>query len=182
MYPQISDYQLSSPYWKAYLIKDGNVLLEQAPAPVMVGLYQLVQSLSHVWLFATPWSAACQASLSITNSWSLFRLIYIESVMPSNHFSSHLQSFPASGSVPMSQSIESGGQSIGVSVSSSFLPKNTQGWLPLGWTDWISMQSKGLSRVLSNTTVQMHQFFGTSFLYSSTLTSMQDYWKNHSFA
>ena len=74
-------------------------------------------------------------------------------------FSSCLQSFPASGSFQMSQLFESGGQSIGVSASTSVLPMNTQDWCPLGWTGWISLQSKGLSRVFSNTTVQKHQFF-----------------------
>ena len=72
----------------------------------------------------------------------------------------HLQSFPASGSFPVSQFYASGGQSIGVSASTSVLQMNTQDWFPLGWTGWISLQSKGLSRVLSNTTVQKHQFFG----------------------
>ena len=75
-------------------------------------------------------------------------------------FSSHLQSFPASGSFQMIQLFSSGGQSIGVSTSTSALPMNTQDWSPLGWTDWISLQSKGLSRVFSSTTVQKHQFFG----------------------
>ena len=79
------------------------------------------------------------------------------SVVP---FSSHLQSFSASGSFQMSQFFTSGGQSIGVSASASVLPVNTQDWPPLGWTGWISLQSKGLSRVFSNTTVQKHQFFG----------------------
>ena len=73
---------------------------------------------------------------------------------------SHLQSFPASGSFPVSQFFASDGQSIGVSASTSVLPMNTQDWLPLGWTGWISLQSNGLSRVFSNTTVQKHQFFG----------------------
>ena len=73
---------------------------------------------------------------------------------------SHLQSFPASRSFQMSQLFTSGGQSIGVSASASILPKNTQDWSPLEWTGWISLQSKGLSRVFSNTTVQNHQFFG----------------------
>ena len=76
------------------------------------------------------------------------------------HFSSHLQSFPASGSFQMSQLFASGGQSIGVSASASVLPLNIQDWSPLAWTGWISLQSKGLSRVFSNTTVQKHQFFG----------------------
>ena len=78
------------------------------------------------------------------------------SVVP---FSSYLQSFPASGSFPMSQFFESGGQSIRVSASASVLPMNIQDWFPLGWTGWTSLQSKGLSRVFSNTTVQKHQFF-----------------------
>ena len=72
-----------------------------------------------------------------------------------------LQSFPASGSFQMSQLFSSGGQSIGVSASTSILPMNTQDWSPLGWTGWTSLQSKGLSRVFSNTTVQKHQFFST---------------------
>ena len=75
-------------------------------------------------------------------------------------YSSHLQSFPASGSFPMSQLFASGGQSIGVSASASVLPRNIQDWFPLGWIGSISLQSKGLSRVFSNTTVQKHQFFG----------------------
>ena len=76
-------------------------------------------------------------------------------------FSSHLQSFSASGSFQMSQLFASGGQSVGVSDSTSVLPMNIQDWSPLGWTGWISLQSKGLSRVFSNITVQKHQFFGT---------------------
>ena len=75
-------------------------------------------------------------------------------------FSSCLQSFPASGSFQMSQLFASGGQSTAVSASASVLPMNIQDWFPLGWTHWISLQTKGLSRVFSNTTVQKHQFFG----------------------
>ena len=125
------------------------------------------QSLSHVQLFATPWTAAHQASLSSTNSQSLPKLMSIgrwwhptisSSVIP---FSSRLQSFPASGSFQMSQLFTSGGQSVEVSASASVLPMNTQDWSPLGWTGWISLQSKGLPRVFSNTTVQKHQLFGT---------------------
>ena len=97
-------------------------------------------------------------------------------------FSSHLQSFPASGSFQMSQFFTSGGQNIGVSASASVLPMNIQDWFPLGWTGWTSLPFKGLSRVFSNTTVQKHQFWTVlSFLYSPTLTSIHDYWKNHSF-
>ena len=80
------------------------------------------------------------------------------SVVP---FSSCPESFPASGSFPMSQLFASGGPSIGVSASTSVLPMNTQDWFPLGWTGWISLQSKELSRVFFNTTVEKHQFFGT---------------------
>ena len=118
-------------------------------------------------LFVMPWTAAHQASLSITNSWSLLKLMSIESVMPSNRLillhplSSCLQSFPASGSFPMSQLIASGGQSIGASASTPVLPMNIQDWFPLGLAYLISLQSKGLSRVFSNTTVQKHQFFDT---------------------
>ena len=96
-------------------------------------------------------------------------------------FSSHLQSFPASGSFPMSQFFASGGLSIGASASASVLPMNIHDWFPLGWTDLISLQSKGLSKVFSNTTVQSINSSVFSFLYSPTLTSMHDYWKNHSF-
>ena len=82
-------------------------------------------------------------------------------------FSSRLQSFPASVSFPMSQFFASGGQSIRVSASASVLPMNTQDWSPSGWTGWISLQSKGLSRVFSNTTVQKHQFFGAQLSFKS---------------
>ena len=121
--------------------------------------FSSVQSLSHVRLFATPWITAHQASLSITNSCSSSRWCHpaiSSSVVP---FSSCPQSLPASASFPMSQLFTWGGQSIGVSASASVLPMNTQDWSPLGWTGWISLQSKGLSRVFSNTTVQKHQFF-----------------------
>ena len=97
-------------------------------------------------------------------------------------FSSHLQSFPALGYFPMSQFFASGGQSIGVSVSASVLPMNIQDWFPLGLTGWISHQSKRLTRVFSNITVQRHLFFSAQLsLYSPNLTSIHDYWKNRSF-
>ena len=98
-----------------------------------------------VYLNSCPLSRWCHPAIS-------------SSVIP---FSSCPQSFPASGSFQMSQPFTSGGQSMGVSASTSVLPKNTQDWSPLGWTGWISLQSKGLSGVFSNTTVQKHQFFGT---------------------
>ena len=122
--------------------------------------FSSVQLLSHVQLLATPWTTARQASLSITNSQSLPELMSIKSVMPSNHLILCRpllllpSSFPASESFQMSQFLASGGQSIGVSASTSVLPMNTQDWSPLGWTGWTSLQSKGLSRVFSNTTVQ----------------------------
>ena len=125
-------------------------------------MFSSVQSLSHVWLFVTPWTVAHQAPLYITNSWSLLKLMSITSVMPSNHlilcrpFSSHLQSFPASGSFPVSQLFTLGGQSIG--ASASVLPMNTQDWFPLGLIRLISLQSKGFSGVFSSTTIQKHQF------------------------
>ena len=129
--------------------------------------FSSVQLLSCVRLFTTPWTAACQASLSITNSRTYLKLVSIESVLSSNHLILCClllllpSIFPASGTFLMSLLFTSGGQSIGVSASASVLPMNIQDWFPLGWTDWISLQPKGLSRVFSNTTVQKHQFFYT---------------------
>ena len=126
-----------------------------------------VQLLSRVRLFATPWIGARQASLSITNSRSLLKLMPIKLVMPSSHLILCcplllLPPIPPSIRVfPMSQHFTWGGQSIGVSASASVLPMNTQDWSPLGQTGWISLESKGLSRVFSNTTVQKHQLFST---------------------
>ena len=126
----------------------------------------VVQSLSCVRLFAAPQTVALQASLSSTISWSLLRFMSIESVMPSNHLmlcrplSSGLQSFPASGSFPVSWLFVSGCQSIGPSDSASILLMNIQGWLPVVFTGLISLQSKGLSRVFSSTSIQKRQFFG----------------------
>ena len=99
------------------------------------------------------------------------------SVVP---LSSCLQSFPALGSFPMSHFFASGGQNIGVSASASVLPTNIQGWFPLELAGLISLQSKGLSKVFCNTTIQKHQFFGAQLFYSPTLTSIHDHWKNHS--
>ena len=127
--------------------------------------FSSVQLLSHVWLSVTPWSVAHQASLSITNSqsWNSSPSSWwchptsSSSVVP---FSSHLQSFPESGSFPMSQFFTTDGQRIGVSASASVLPMNIQDRFPLGLTGWISLLSTGLSRVFSNTTIQKHRFFG----------------------
>ena len=125
-----------------------------------------VQSFSHVQLFLMQWTRAGQASLSITNCWNYsnssplnqwFHPTISSSVVP---FSSCLQSLPESWSFPVSQFFTSGGQSIGVSASTPVPSMNTQDWFPSGWTSCISLQSKGLARVFSNTTVQKHQFFG----------------------
>ena len=101
-------------------------------------------------------------------------LTILPSVIP---FSFHLQSFPASGSFPMSQFFTSGGQSIGVSASASVLPMNIQDWFPLGCIGWISLKSKGLSRSSPTLQFKSKNFLALSFLYSSTLTSIHDYWK-----
>ena len=134
----------------------------------MVERVVFVQSLSRVWLFVTPRTAAHQASLSFTIS----RVWVCSNSRPSSwwchptisssviSFSSRLQPFPASGSFPMSQFFTSGGQSIRASTSASVLPMNIQDRFPLGLTCLISLQSKGLSKVFSNTTVQKHQSFG----------------------
>ena len=150
-------------------------------------MFSSIQLLSHVQLFMTPWTAACQASLSVTNSgvhpnpcplsqWC--HPTTSSSVIP---FSSCSQSLPASGSFPLSQLFASGGQSIGVSASESVFPMNIQDWFPLGWTGWISLLSKGLSE--SSPTPQFKSINSSvlSFLYSPTLTSIHDYWKNYSF-
>ena len=128
--------------------------------------FSSVQSFSHVQLFAIPWIAACQASLPSptpgvhseshqSSQWC--HPAISSSVFP---FSSCPQSLPASESFPMSQVFTWSGQSTEVSALASFLPKKSQGWSPSEWTGWLSLQSKGLSRVFSNTTVQKHQFFG----------------------
>ena len=129
-------------------------------------LVVVVQSLSRVWLFGPYglWHARLPRPLPSPRAYSnscpssqWYHPTISSSVIP---FSSCLQSFPASGSFLVSQFFTSGGQSIGVSASASVLPMNTQDWFPLGLIGWISLESKGLSRVFSNTTVQKHQFFG----------------------
>ena len=131
----------------------------------------------------TPWTAACQVHCPsptprvCSNSYPSSQWCHptiSSSVIP---FSSYLQSFPASGSFPMSHFFASGGQNIGVSASASVLPMNTQDWSSLRLTSLISLQSKGHSTVLSNTTVQFKSI-NSSALYSPTLTSIHDYWKN----
>ena len=127
------------------------------------------------------------ASPSLSISWSLPKFMSIESMMASNHliyctlFSSCPQSFPASGSFPMSRLFPSGSQSIGASASASVLPMNIQDSFPLGLIGLISLVSKGLSRVFSSTTIQKHQSSTLSLIHGPTLTFVHDYWKSHSF-
>ena len=143
-----------------------------------------VRLLSCVQLFVTPWTAAHQVSLSITNSWSLLRLMSIEwwyhptissSVIP---FSSCLQSFPASGSFQMSQFFTSDGQNTGASISASVLPVNIQDWFPLGWTGWISLHPSDSQESFPTPQFKSINSLALSFLYSPTLTSIHDYWKS----
>ena len=127
----------------------------------------VVQLFSHVQLFAFPWTAAHQAFLSFTISWSLLKLMYINQwchpTISSSVvlFSPCLQSFPSSGCFPMSWLFASGDQSTGASALASVLPMKIQSWFPLGLTGLISLQSKGFSRVFSSTTIPNHQFFST---------------------
>ena len=125
--------------------------------------FSSVQSLSRAQLFVTPWTTARQASLSITNSWSSLKLTSIESIQPSHPLSS--PSLPAhnpSQHQSLFQWVNSSHEVAKVlefQVLASLLPKKSQGWSPSEWTGWISLPSKGLSRIFSNTTVLKHQFF-----------------------
>ena len=140
--------------------------------------FSSVQLLSRVRLFVTPWTAAYQASLTITNSRSLPKLMSIESVMPSNHL---ILSSPSPPALNLYQHqglfkwfFTSGGQSIGVSASASILPMNTQDLSPLGWTGWISQECSPTPQFKSINSSAL------SLLHSPTLTSIHDHWKNHS--
>ena len=142
--------------------------------------FSSVHSFSHVQLFVTPWTAASPTPRVHPNPCPLSQWCHqtiSSSVVP---FSSCPQSFPASGSFPMSQLFTSGGLSIGVSAPTSVLTMNIQDWSPLGLTGLISLQSKGLSRVFSNPQFKSINSSVLSFLYSPTLTSIHDHWKNHS--
>ena len=130
--------------------------------------------LSRVQLFVTPWTAAQQASLSIINSWSLLKHTSIESVIPSNHLILCRtlllppSIFPSIGVFTNESALRIRWPNIGVSTSASVLPMNIQDWFPLVWTGWISLLSKGLSRVFSNTTVETHQFFSAQLSVSNS--------------
>ena len=148
--------------------------------------FSSVQSLTHVWL-CDPMDCS-MPGFPVHHHLPEFTQTHVhqvsDAIKPSHSvipFSSCLQSFPASGSFSMSQLFTSGGQSIRVSPSASVLPMNTQDWFPLGLTGLISLLSKVLSRAFSNTTVQNINSSVLSFLYSPTLTSIHDHWKNHSF-
>ena len=141
---------------------------------------QSVQSLIHVWLFVTPWTAACEASLSITNSQSLLKLMSIESLMPSNHLILCCpllllpSIFTSIRVFPMSRLFVSGGTSTGASASASVLPMNIQGWFHWGLTGLISLLSKGPRRVSLAPQFERINFPALSLLYGPTLTSIHD--------
>ena len=143
--------------------------------------FVFVQLLCHVQLFETPWTTACQASLSITNSLSLLKLTSIKLVRPSNHLILCCplllppSIFLSSGSFLMSQFFTSGGQTTGVSASTSVLPMKIQGSFPLGWIGWISSQESSPTPHFKSISSSVLRF-----LYSPILTSTPDYWKKHS--
>ena len=145
----------------------------------------MVQSLCLVWLLETPWTAARQASLSFTISWSLLKLMSIESVMPSNHFIlchplllpsifPTIRVFSSESAFPIRWSKY---QSFSFNT---ILPMNIQGWFSLGLTGWISLQSKDSQESSPTSQFKSIKSLALSFLYSPTLTSIHDYWKNHS--
>ena len=145
----------------------------------------VVQSPSRVRLFVTPWPAARQASLSPSISWLWPKFMSIALAMPCNHvilchrFLLLSAVFPSIRVISKESEVQSGGQSIGTSASASVLPMNIHGWFPLGWTGWISLQSKGFSRVFCSTTVETHYSSALILPYGTTLTFIHDYWKGH---
>ena len=154
---------------------------------ILLHVSQSVQSLSHVWLFSILWTGARQASLSITNSRSLLKLMSIESVMPSNHLILYcplllLPSIFSSIRVFSNESVlHIRWPNTGLSASASVLPMNIQDWFPLGRTGWISLQSKALQESFLIPQFKSINSSVLSPLYSSTLTSIHDYWKNIAF-
>ena len=147
----------------------------------------VVQSLSHIWVFATPWTAAHQASLSTAISQSFLKLMSIESVMPSNHLILCHPLLLLPSILPRIR-VFSNEPTLHIRWPkywsfhfSSVLPMNIQGWFPLGWTGLISLLSKGLSRVISTTALRKHQFFGAQPSLWPAVPSVHGYWKNHSF-
>ena len=147
--------------------------------------FSSIQSLCRVWVFATPWTAALQASLSITNTQSPPKPMSIKSVMPSNHLILCCpllllpSIFPSMRVFSNESALRIWRPKYGVSASTLVLSMNTKDWSPLEWIGWI-LKSKGLSRVFSNTTVQKHQSFGTQLSSQSNSHIHTDHWKNHS--
>ena len=148
---------------------------------IFQSLFSSVQLLSYVWLFTTPWTAACQPSLFFTISWSLLKLVSIELLMPSNYLilSCPLLLLP---SIFPSIRVFSNESVLCIrwpkywSFSFSISPMNIQGWFPLGLTGLISMQSRGLSRVFYNKKVQKHQFFWHSAFFLVQISSLWLSW------
>ena len=156
------------------------------PPPVYMCSFKSVQSLSHVQLFETPWTAACQASLSFNISQSLFKLMSIELVMPLNHL---ILCHPLLllSSIFLSIRVFSkewalciDGQCIGASASASVFPMNIQDWFLLGWTDWIFFCPKDSQESYPTSQFKSLNYSSLSFLHSPTLTSIHDHRKNHS--
>ena len=147
---------------------------------------QSVRSLSPVWLFAIPWTAGCQASLSITSSRSLLKLVSIELVMPLNHLilCSPLlfppSIFPSIRVFYSESVLHIRWPNIGVSASASVLPMNIQDWFPLGWTGWISCSPRDSQESFPTPQFKSINSLALNFLYSPNLTSIHDYWKSHS--
>ena len=175
---------------KHFIQKLLNKHIIRTPSTFFVAVIHIissVQSLSRVWLFATPWTIARQASLSLTSSWSLLKVMSIETVMPSSNLILCCpllllpSIFPSIRVFPNESVLCIRWPSIGASASASVLPLNIQDWFPLGLTVLISLLSKGLSWVFSNTQVKSISSLALSFLYSLTLMSIHDYWKNHNF-
>ena len=167
--------------WFWWWLRRGRLPCQHSPIQ-----FSSVQLLSCLWLFATPWKTALQASLSITNSRSSLKLMSIESVMPSSHFmlcrpfSSCPQSLPASESFPMSQLFAWGGQSTGVSALATFLPKKSQGWSPSEWTGWTPCSPRDSQESSPTPQFKSINSSALSLLHSPTLTSIHDHRKNHS--
>ena len=163
--------------------------MQRRPTEAFSGnVFVVVQSVSHVQLFVTPWTAACQASLSFTISQSFLKLMSTESVMPSKHvILCHPllllpSTFPSIRVFSNDSALISGGQGIVASASASVLPMTIQGCFPLGLTGLISLLSKGLSRVFSRPQFKKINSLVLSLRYGPTLTSVHDYRKNRSFA
>ena len=173
--------------WPLWALQSVNGFGKQTHTLIHRDLFVVVQSFSHIWLSVTHelqhtrLPCPSPSPRAYSNSCPLGRWCHptiSSSVVP---FSSCLPSFPASESFLISQLFASGGQSIGASTSASILSVNIQGWSPLGETGLIPLQSKGLSRVFSNTTVQKINHLALSLLSGPALKSIHDFWKNHSF-